>query len=415
MNSLASQISVDSQPIDRVSFVAYFLGAIIPLLALGYMAETYVFPQVANQLYTIGTIALIVCIGLLSLAAYALLRRSTRKVMQHMHADRARLAGLLEASELLAVAPHRSEAARVLTDAARKIVNADATFLRARGPKGELETIGQSGADALDSDCRDLVDELAERTLSDGPLTQVEGSFAAGAVPMVSSPDETGALIAVNKERVEPFGEDDLGSLATLAGLGAVAFLHSELRDVQRNFFVQLTDLVVVALDRHLDYHEGHARRVAAIANRIGRELGLPDDRLERLHFASLLHDIGVLKMDRAAQDDKASMKPHPVLGHRLLRSISLWEDLAPFVLYHHEHWDGHGYPEGLAGDAIPLEARIIGLAEALDSMTSAKSYKEPISSDEAVRRVREASGTQFDPEVVRVFLDLLERGVIEL
>ena len=102
-------------------------------------------------------------------------------------------------------------------------------------------------------------------------------------------------------------------------------------------------------------------------------------------------------------------------MGHRMLAPIQLWADVAPLVLHHHEWWNGGGYPEQLAADAIPLESRIIGVAEAFDSMTSRSSYKEPVPTDEAVRRVEAGAGTQFDPEVVRVFLDLARRGDVDV
>ena len=417
MDSNASQISVASQPIDRVAFVAYFLGAIIPLLALAYMTERYVLLESSSPLFTFGTVALIVAIGCLSLAAYGLLRRSTRKALDRMEADKLRLAGLLEVSGLLSLAPHRSEAARLLTESASKIASADAAFVRVRDPKGEFDTIGQRGPQAseLSALCEPLIAELTQRALSEGPVSSAQGGVIASAVPLGERSEASGALIIVKRGATEPFAEQDLNLILTLAGLGAVSLSHAELRDVQRNFYVQLTDLVLVALDHHLEYQEGHSRRVASIANGIGRRLGFSEGRLERLHFAALLHDVGVLKMAAADQQDQRAMRPHPVLGARMLQNISAWSDLAPFVLHHHEHWDGGGYPEGIAGEDIPLESRIIGLAEAFDSMTSSKSYKEPVSSDEAQRRVREASGSQFDPQIVDAFVAIWEQGQIEV
>jgi HD-GYP domain-containing protein (c-di-GMP phosphodiesterase class II) len=209
--------------------------------------------------------------------------------------------------------------------------------------------------------------------------------------------------------------EDAVDSVATLAALGSVALRNSELQDMQRNFFVQMTDLLVSALDQHLDYHEGHSKRVAHLANRIGHALRFEDEALERLHFASLLHDIGMLKIPVSQHGDRNMALKHPALGHRMLSAIRVWESIAPFVLYHHEWYDGSGYPEGLAGEDIPLEARVIGLAEAVDSMVSETSYKDSCSVEEMCRRVRECSGTQFDPEIARVFLDLVESGDLPL
>ncbi len=98
-----------------------------------------------------------------------------------------------------------------------------------------------------------------------------------------------------------------------------------------------------------------------------------------------------------------------------MLSAIRVWEDIAPFVLYHHEWFNGQGYPEGLAGENIPLEARVIGLAEAVDSMVSRSSYKDAMPAQDMLKQVRDGAGTQFDPEVARVFLALVERGEVEL
>ncbi|RIL01908.1 MAG: hypothetical protein DCC71_17055 [Proteobacteria bacterium] len=206
-----------------------------------------------------------------------------------------------------------------------------------------------------------------------------------------------------------------LGPLATLAAQCAAAAQRAELQGAQRNFFVHVTDILVAALDTHMDLQAGHARRVAQLANRIGREIGLDDARRQRLHFAALLHDVGMLRVERTRQADKRALRQHPVLGHRMLAPIELWADVAPFVLHHHEWFDGSGYPEQLAGDAIPLEARIIGLAEAFDSMTSEASYQPAVLPEEAVRRIEAGSGTQFDPELVRVFLTLARRGDVDV
>jgi HD-GYP domain-containing protein (c-di-GMP phosphodiesterase class II) len=145
----------------------------------------------------------------------------------------------------------------------------------------------------------------------------------------------------------------------------------------------------------------------------LGRALGLGESQLERLHFGALLHDVGMLKLDQRHTGAQA-YKAHAALGHRMLSRIRLWEDLAPMVLYHHEWWDGRGYPEGLTGDAIPLEARLIGLAEAFDSMLSTTSYRQARSFESALQEIRDGRGTQFDPQVTDVFLDLVERGQVE-
>ena len=140
----------------------------------------------------------------------------------------------------------------------------------------------------------------------------------------------------------------------------------------------------------------------------------LDEKRLERLYFASLLHDLGMLKIPPGKHAEERKARKHPLLGSRMLSTIRLWEDLAPFVLHHHEWYDGNGYPEGLAGDKIPLEARVIALADSVDAMVRPASYRDQLSVEEMSSEVRDASGTQFDPEVARVFLELVESGAID-
>jgi putative nucleotidyltransferase with HDIG domain len=142
--------------------------------------------------------------------------------------------------------------------------------------------------------------------------------------------------------------------------------------------------------------------------------MGLEERRMERLHFASLLHDIGLLKIDRKLQMDERTASAHAAIGARMLGRIRLWQDLAPFVQHHHERWDGDGYPDGISGDAIPLEARIIAVCEVFDTISSKSSYKEALPFEEAVREIEAHSGRQFDPDVVDAFLTLVRDGHIE-
>ena len=187
-----------------------------------------------------------------------------------------------------------------------------------------------------------------------------------------------------------------------------------DLQDARQNFFTHVTDLLTTAVDRYLDRQAGHGHRVAEFSNRIGRVLGLDDGRLEQLHFASLLHDIGMLKIERSIQHNRTACEKHPAIGFRMLSRIRLWEEIAPFVLHHHEWFDGSGYPEGLAEEDIPVEARIISVADAFDAMTSSTSYKPAMSVEEAVGELKGCSGTQFDPKAVDVLVELVASGAIQ-
>jgi putative nucleotidyltransferase with HDIG domain len=161
---------------------------------------------------------------------------------------------------------------------------------------------------------------------------------------------------------------------------------------------------------------EGHALGVARLANRLGHTLGLSADRIERLHFAAMLHDIGLLKFEQSRHRDSKALRLHPAVGARMLSRIRLWEPIAPIVLHHHEWWDGSGYPEGKAGEAIPLESRIVALADAVDAMRRQTLRRAtPLTLPEIAEEVALGRETQFDPTLVDAFLALHERGELGL
>src|SRR5208283_3225384 len=237
---------------------------------------------------------------------------------------------------------------------------------------------------------------------------------AAIVAPLSGPRGPMGALGVVYSGDAHRVSEGELSAVMTLCALAAVATRNTDLQESQQNFFTHVTEMLVAALHAHCDVQVGHSRRVARISNRIARSLGFSEDRLHRLHFASLLHDVGMLKIKPDLHGVRAAYEKHPALGAGMLSPVRLWSDLAPFVLHHHEWFDGRGYPQKLAAEDIPLEARIIGVAEAFDSMTSHATYKQAISAEEAVSRIQNAAGTQFDPQVVQVFVDLVQRREIQ-
>jgi len=418
--------SLYSQKIDRVAFVTYFLGAVVPLVALCAVAQQYVLPTMSDRNAAIGLIAMIFSIGVLSLAAFLILRHTTRSTLARMKQDNTRLSVLLGVSSKLASAEHVTAVTSTCTHSALDLTGAPLAYAFLRGEAEDGATLAEaSGKNAtkLHEKIHRPLGELVNMVLQEGkPVMRggpdgsgdEAGGFSAAVVPIPGELVPFGAL-AVVRTSAMPFESSEVDGLATLAALSAVSLHNADLRDSQRNFFSHVTDIIVHALDSHLGYHTGHGERVAQISNRVGRTMSLDDARMERLHFAALLHDIGMLKIDRSQQMSRSVCEKHSLLGHRMLSRIRLWQDLAPFVLHHHEWYDGSGYPEGRAGEDIPLESRIIGLAEAFDTMTNEASYRETISLEEAVHEIEQHSGTQFDPKVVEVFRQLVEQGIIEV
>ncbi|MBI5026932.1 MAG: HD-GYP domain-containing protein, partial [Nitrospirae bacterium] len=165
----------------------------------------------------------------------------------------------------------------------------------------------------------------------------------------------------------------------------------------------------------------GHSERVTEYALKIGRALGLSDGEMEKLRIAGLLHDIGKIgtydgvldKPGQLTDEEYEVVKRHPGKGADVLSPISQLGDIIPWIRGHHERYDGKGYPDGLKGEEIPLQARILSVADAYDSMTAERPYRKTPGREKAIEELKRYSGIQFDPEVVDIFLKVLESGKV--
>ena len=221
-----------------------------------------------------------------------------------------------------------------------------------------------------------------------------------------------GALILAGRPW-KPFGPEDTSVLGILARQTAVGIDNALTHERAINFFTHISDILVLCLERTDHFSPGHSRRVAALADMLTRRLGMNDIERRHIHFAALLHDIGKILVDPFAlkpeaydsDEGRQLMQQHPALGVELLRPITVWEDVLPVIHAHHEHWDGNGYPVGLAGEEIPLGARIVAVAEAFDTMTREITYGVRRTPEAALAELEACSGTQFDPRMVRLFV----------
>jgi hypothetical protein len=206
-------------------------------------------------------------------------------------------------------------------------------------------------------------------------------------------------------------------------GTGTVESLEERLlvmREADETLTAQEAAEILLQLAGALDDHDkitrGHAERVRAYAYSLGRQLSLADDELDRLNWAALLHDIGKLEVNpeilnkpgRPTEEEWEELRLHPLYGETLVEPLREWlGEWTGAVGYHHERWDGEGYPRGVAGDEIPLAGRIVAIADVFDVVTSARSYKEPGGATEARSEITRCSGTQFDPRLVRAFVNI--------
>jgi putative nucleotidyltransferase with HDIG domain len=176
------------------------------------------------------------------------------------------------------------------------------------------------------------------------------------------------------------------------------------------------------ALEARDPYLRGHSARVTTLAESLARLLGWAGERLDLLRLGGSLHDVGKIavservlrKSGPLTEDELAQIRRHPVTGARLVECFDEFESALPYVLHHHERWDGSGYPHGLSGVTIPVEARLLGVADAFDAMTSKRAYRAALSVEQALTELRRCSGTQFDPELAQTFVDGWRQGEIE-
>ena len=163
-------------------------------------------------------------------------------------------------------------------------------------------------------------------------------------------------------------------------------------------------------------YTRGHSDRVSEFSVLIGKKLGLPEEQLKILRIGGLFHDIGKIgipdnilqKESKLTDDEYSEIKNHPSIGVHILGSAEIFKDIIPIVKHHHERYDGRGYPSGLKGEEIPYIARIAAVADTFDAMTSKRSYRDALDLQVVKDEIKRCEGTQFDPEIAEVFLEIL-------
>ncbi|HEV2063673.1 MAG TPA: HD domain-containing phosphohydrolase, partial [Thermoanaerobaculia bacterium] len=188
-----------------------------------------------------------------------------------------------------------------------------------------------------------------------------------------------------------------------------------------RELFINSIRALVQAIDAKDPYTRGHSERVAAYAETIAAEMGLPADEVEKVKLSGLLHDVGKIGVDdriirkptALTEEEFELMKTHPVKGAAIMSAIPQLADVIPGMKYHHEKWQGGGYPEGLKGEEIPLPARIVTVADTFDAMTTTRPYQKAMEIQFVVDQIRQCAPSRFDPRIVEAFVSAWEKGRI--
>lgn len=210
----------------------------------------------------------------------------------------------------------------------------------------------------------------------------------------------------------KPFGVDELRKAvrAKLERRRVVELFNT------RAAHIQTVTLLANAIEARDKYTRGHVERVRAYALQLARALEWTAEDLIILEFGALLHDIGKIgvpetilnKTGPFTADEWNVIQRHPQVGARMLEGVDHLKPALPYVLCHHERWDGRGYPAGLAGENIPREGRLLAIVDAYDAMTSVRAYRQPLSATEALAEITRGQGAQFDPQMVPVFVKVM-------
>ncbi len=296
---------------------------------------------------------------------------------------------------------------RVVEGAAQLTGAPSASLWLEEVPRGAL--VVRAGAGIGGEIACSAVTRRSEPFVNDDPAAavapfRVEGRWGAIVVP--SRPDFA-------------WGERELKLLGGLAHQAKLAIANASSFEGLERTFLSTVEALANALEARDEYTSSHARWITDTALRVGQELGLDGDTLKRLELGALFHDIGkigipnsvLLKPGPLTEEERELIETHPELGAKIIAPIDQLQDVCGIVRACHERWDGAGYPDRKAGEEIPLEARIIFACDAFHAMTTDRPYRTALDPAEALRRLEEAAGSQFDPKVVDVCLRVLEHA----
>lgn len=273
----------------------------------------------------------------------------------------------------------------------------------------------------------ELLEEIRKSDSIDTAFTIITGNGAADDVIRAMR-------LGADDYILKPFKFDDLGlsierALKTYElkqeNIRYRAKLESEVEKKTkeiRQSYLEIIQAFVSSIEIKDINTAGHSKRVSDIGVMLAAEMDFSNREIQHVRVGGLLHDIGkigisdyiLMKEGPLTQEEFARIRQHPVHGYNILKGIESVEYLIPYIYSHHERYDGTGYPQGLKGDKIPLEGRLLCLADSLDAMTSNRSYKKGKSPDEAYKEVLRNSGTQFDPRIVDIFCKLWEKNILQ-
>lgn len=348
------------------------------------------------------------------------------------------LESLYNLSEQVSHSLDLTQTLRNITDLAMKITHTDACSLRLLNPdsndleiractgvgpdykhKGSLK-IGQGvGGYVAQTGISVTIPNLREDDrIHYTSYLEDEGLMSLVSVPIKDTEGSVIGIISVYRREEYNFPEATVNLLSTYANNTAVAIKNARLFETITKNYSETIQSLALALEAKDKYTRGHSERVTDFALQIAMEMDLSENEIHTIRFAGRLHDIGkiaisdniLLKNDKLTLTEYADIKTHPQRGADLLKPLGFLQDACKVIKHHHERFDGRGYPDGLKAEQIPLLSRILSIADAFDAMTSERPYRAPLSQEKALQETIDCAGSQFDPEIVEVFRDIITR-----
>ena len=235
--------------------------------------------------------------------------------------------------------------------------------------------------------------------------------------PLLVKDEIIGTITVVNKQNNSTYNHEELELLSTIAAQASIAIKNAKLYDEQQKTYLNTIQALVSAIEASDSYTRGHSERVTRFSLALAKKLELPQNRLKVIERAAILHDIGKIGIDlsllhkeaKLTPEDVAELQQHPTIGMKILEPIEFLYDVRLCIGQHHERFDGLGYPNALSAEELLLESRILAIADSFDAMTSDRPYRKALQVEVAIRELAENAGAQFDPELVPIFIKLLE------
>ena len=264
-------------------------------------------------------------------------------------------------------------------------------------------------------------DAMADDRFKEGESIMFRNIRSVMCAPVQTQDKTLGVIYVDTVTDSEAFAKHELELLTAIGKQAGIAIERAKLMEGLEKLFYGSVRTLVATIEAKDKYTFGHSERVTAYAMQIAEHLDEQDDILGTIQLAGLLHDIGKIGIKESIlnkagglnEEEFADVRGHPAIGAKILTHIENIEDVARAVRHHHERYDGSGYPDGLRGEEIPYEARILAVADAFDAMTSRRPYRDTLSKDEVIEEFSSNKGTQFDPDIADVLLRLFDEDAL--